>query len=339
MEANNVDSVIGSRADGLIEVDSGGDEDSGFGDEISRFTASIRSSVLEYPIENGRRYHAFRSGVYCLPNDELEQDRLDLTHVLMTTAIGGKLFLAPVDAGRIGRVLDIGAGTGIWSMAMGEEFPNLEVIGNDLSAIQPQWVPSNVRFIVDDIESPWPPQPSFDFIFCRYMAACIENWPQLVERVYENLNPTGWAEFQDFDLVFHSQDGSSSLPPSTCSNIIFWSSQMFEAVRLTSREPHPGPHLEQWVRAAGFTNVHCQRFSLPIGSWAKEKRLKEVGLLNLAQILDGLEAFSLRCFCQVLGWEREEVLELLEKVRAEMMNRRVHLQLEFYVVYGQKDCM
>jgi hypothetical protein len=28
----------------------------------STFTASITSSILDYPVENGRRYHAFRSG-------------------------------------------------------------------------------------------------------------------------------------------------------------------------------------------------------------------------------------------------------------------------------------
>ncbi len=74
--------------------------------------------------------------VYCLPNDEvgtfpsvtrrlklcqltrfrpaqLEQERLDLTHVLLTMAIGDKLFLAPINPSKIGRVLDIGTGTGI----------------------------------------------------------------------------------------------------------------------------------------------------------------------------------------------------------------------------------
>lgn len=28
----------------------------------SNFTDSVRASILTYPIENGRRYHAFRSG-------------------------------------------------------------------------------------------------------------------------------------------------------------------------------------------------------------------------------------------------------------------------------------
>lgn len=48
-----------------------------------------------------------------MPNDDLEQDRLDLSHALMTKAIGDKLFLAPVDTDKLQRVLDIGTGTGI----------------------------------------------------------------------------------------------------------------------------------------------------------------------------------------------------------------------------------
>lgn len=33
-------------------------------------TESIRSSILDYPIEHGRRYHAFKPGTYHRPNDE-----------------------------------------------------------------------------------------------------------------------------------------------------------------------------------------------------------------------------------------------------------------------------
>jgi ubiquinone/menaquinone biosynthesis C-methylase UbiE len=57
--------------------------------------------------------------VYCLPNDELEQDRLDLSHLLMTKAIGDKLFLAPIDMDKTQRVLDIGTGTGICTHKLG----------------------------------------------------------------------------------------------------------------------------------------------------------------------------------------------------------------------------
>ncbi|KAK4111631.1 S-adenosyl-L-methionine-dependent methyltransferase [Canariomyces notabilis] len=313
-----------------VEVDE--DHDSVISDDVSALTASITSSILDYPVENGRRYHAFRSGVYCLPNDELEQDRLDLSHLLMTKAIGDKLFLAPIDMDKTQRVLDIGTGTGICTMAMGDEYPNAEILGNDLSAIQPPWVPPNVKFEIDDVECPWVYSRPFDFIFCRYMAACIKDWPKLVGSVYDNLSPGGWAEFQDFDLQYYSEDGS--LAPD--SHTAKWIGTLLDAARKTGREPCPGPKLEEWVREAGFTKVTHQRFRLPIGAWPKDPHLKEVGTYNMAQVMSGLEAFSLRLFCGVAGWSKEEVLALLAMVRRELKSSSLHAQFDFHVVYGQK---
>ncbi|EKG18761.1 hypothetical protein MPH_03987 [Macrophomina phaseolina MS6] len=72
-----------------IEVDDGVSEaDSAFCSQSSQST-SVTSSVFNYRYENGRRYHAFREGTYALPNDEKEQDRLDLFHHISTLILGG----------------------------------------------------------------------------------------------------------------------------------------------------------------------------------------------------------------------------------------------------------
>lgn len=47
------------------------------------------------------------------------------------------------------------------------------------------------------------------------------------------------------------------------------------------------------VEDAGFRNVVHQKFRLPVGPWPKDPGLESVGMYNLAQVLDGLEAFSL----------------------------------------------
>ncbi|KNB17591.1 hypothetical protein FOXG_15089 [Fusarium oxysporum f. sp. lycopersici 4287] len=192
-----------------VEVDTRpvNDSDSTLSSEISTYTASLTSSVLNYPTEFGRQYHAYNADSYNFPNDEAERERLDLTHLLITKGIGNRLFLAPVDLNRSARVLDIGTGTGIWAICVGEEYPSAEIIGNDLSAIQPTWVPPNVKFEVDDVEQPWV-HDKFDYIFSRYMSTSILDWPKLVENVFEHLHPGGWAEFQDFDLLYYSEDGS-----------------------------------------------------------------------------------------------------------------------------------
>lgn len=50
---------------------------------------------------------------YVLPNDDLEMERLDVTHTMVARALGERLYLAPVDKEKVQRILDVGTGTGI----------------------------------------------------------------------------------------------------------------------------------------------------------------------------------------------------------------------------------
>jgi len=250
----------------------------------------------------------------------------------MVQGHGGKVVLAPLQGAKMPRILAIRTRTRIWAMCMGDEFPNAEVLANDLSAVQPNWVPPNVKFEIDDVESPWLHNIPFDYIFCRYMAACIKDWPKLVGSIYENLAPGGWAEFQDFDLQYYSEDGSLTEEHDTMK----WINTLLEAARKIGRDPCPGASLEKWVKDAGFRDVVHQKFRFPVGPWPKDPKLKEIGMYNLSQVLQGLEGFSLRLFCDVLGWQQEEVLVLTSKVRKELRNMSIHAQFDFHVVYGRK---
>lgn len=121
-------------------------------------SASITASVVDYEFENGRRYHAYKAGSYPLPNDEVcilprtglqllrhglpsalqpELERIDIKHHVTLLLTGGNLHLAPLVNPK--RILDIGTGTGIWAIAMAEQYPHAQVIGTDLSPVQPQW--------------------------------------------------------------------------------------------------------------------------------------------------------------------------------------------------------
>ena len=69
-----------------------------------------------------------------LRNDDVEQERLDITHHVFRLALGSELCVTKLDRPR--RILDVGTGTGIWAVDMGDEFPSAEIIGTDLSPIQ-----------------------------------------------------------------------------------------------------------------------------------------------------------------------------------------------------------
>jgi hypothetical protein len=69
---------------------------------------------------------------------------------------------------------------------VGDEYPGAEVIGLDLSPIQSAWVPPNVKFYVDDVESDWVEKPgSVDFIHARHVRMAIKDWPKLLDQAYK----------------------------------------------------------------------------------------------------------------------------------------------------------
>lgn len=200
-------------------------------------------------------------------------------------------------------------------------------------------VPANVKFEMDDAEEEWTFQEKFDFIHVRYMAAAIVDWSKLMRQAFDFTVPAGWAEFQDFDLQYYSDDGSLTENMSLSK----WLKMLLDASKKSHREPCPGPQLERGLIDAGFTNVVSRRMRLPIGLWPKDKHLvrvvkiilcqadtvqKVLGCWNLVQIEDGLEGFSLRLLTQVLGWDPAEVQVLLAKVRKDLRNPKIHAQFD-----------
>jgi SAM-dependent methyltransferase len=194
------------------------DADSTLGSEnASLRSTSVTSSIYDYKYDNGRRYHAYREGRYPLPNDEAEQDRLDLSHHMFRLILGGALFRAPIRKHH--HVLDIGTGTGIWAIDFADEFPSALVIGTDLSPIQPSIVPPNCRFYVDDVESEWTFDEKFDFIHGRAIGGSIANFELLYRRIYDNLNPGGWVEIQEYESSFYSDDDPQLLLAPNCKKL------------------------------------------------------------------------------------------------------------------------
>jgi hypothetical protein len=96
------------------------DADSAYGD-IASETASLTSSIMRGRYENGRRYHAYQEELYPFPDDEEEQDRLDIKYASLQCVFSDKILFAPIKDPQ--QVLDIGTGTGIWAIDAGEAFP------------------------------------------------------------------------------------------------------------------------------------------------------------------------------------------------------------------------
>jgi SAM-dependent methyltransferase len=237
------------------------DLDSALGsDTSSHRSTSVTSSIYNYRYENGRRYHGYRDGKYLLPNDEAEQDRLDFHHHLFRLIIGGKLFRAPI-GDKPQRVLDFCTGTGIWAIDFADEYPSAFVIGTDLSPIQPNVVPPNCQFYVDDVESEWTfrRDETFDFIHGRAIGGSIANFEPLYRRIYENLNPGGWVEIQEYESAFYSDDDPTLSKAPNCKK---WGDLCNYASEKVGRIFAIAHEQKQKLIDAGFVDVHDDTYKV-----------------------------------------------------------------------------
>ena len=110
-----------------------------------------------------------------------------------------------------------------------------------LPKIQPNAVPLNVFFEIDDAEEEggwtWP-EDEFDLVHFRTMTGAFRSWEDMYRESYKHLKPGGWIEVIDFDD--HGQFLSYFGPDTT---IAEWFRAIGEATRLSGR-PRTSSHLE-----------------------------------------------------------------------------------------------
>ncbi|OGM50929.1 UMTA methyltransferase family protein [Aspergillus bombycis] len=266
-----------------------------------------------------------------MPNDEAEQDRLDLVHHMLSVILNGELFLAPVKNPQT--ILDLGTGTGIWAIDVADQFPTAKVIGNDLSPIQPSWVPPNVEFVVDDFENVWMHDRNyFDYIHARTISGCVQDWERLMKQAYDHLKPNGYFECAEFVIDAFSDDGTFKQESPYREYI----DNLNEAGEITGRPMNVATSLQAWMKKTGFKGVTEAVYALPYGLWPKDPHLKEIGKWQYAQAPEGVEAYGLRLYTQVLGWPESEAKLHQALVKQQLRDRSLHIYGKLYVVYGRK---
>jgi SAM-dependent methyltransferase len=166
----------------------------------------------------------------------------------------GQHHLAPIEKS-IHRVLDIATGTGIWAIEFASEHPAAEVIGTDLSPIQPEYVPANCSFQIDDAEDPWTFSQPFDYIHGRLLATCFKNFPGVVKQAFDGLRPGGYLELQDVVPTVcydNSWEGSEYQR---------WISLLVEGGKALGMDWDKAAKYKRYLEEAGFVDVEQVEFA------------------------------------------------------------------------------
>ncbi|EWZ35988.1 hypothetical protein FOZG_11768 [Fusarium oxysporum Fo47] len=259
--------------------------DSAFGDDAESSTTSISSSILEYRKFQGRTFHSERYNTeYFTPNDEQQRDSIDITYHVLTLLLDGKPTLVPLkDNIQLKRVLDVGTGTGI---DFADEHPDAEVIGTDLSPIQPRWVPPNVKFELEDATKDWTrPENHFDLVHVRFLIGAIADWGTLFKEASHRCKPGGFVESGEINPTFYSDNGTID----GVGALQTWNRLVIESGKGFGRSFTDIENDVQLFREAGLVDVKSFDFKAPIGGWPKDEKMRKVGQFLRASIENDLE--------------------------------------------------
>ena len=277
---------------------------------------------------------------YHFPNDPTESERLDEQYEVIKMAMDGHLHLCPFSRQQPPRrVLDIATGTGTWAIEIGDQYPEAQIIGTDLSPIQPPFVPPNVRFFVEDsyvspylYSSTHTGRTNMGFtgqrigihsfrntrvIFLILMLILPRDYPELFDFIHTRVTIGCWTDMQRQIIqraYDHLQPGGwlecQEIPAiPSCDDgtmapdnpFLLWSTDIAEASERANRPANVGAQLKDWLREVGFVDVQETVFKLPVGGWPKEIRLKHIGMLWQRNLLEGLSGLTLRLFHHFLG--------------------------------------
>lgn len=311
------------------------DEDSAYGEELTDTTAALCDSAEKFEKKYGREYVThYQDGSFPYPNDPYEQGRLDMFHHHVTNYLadgesgrGRRLFFAPIKpCGK--NILDIGTGTGIWAIEMGDKYPKASIFGSDLSPIQPELVPQNVQFILDDLDRDWYDHLQYHFIHCRNLGGSIKDWPNLISEIYQHLEAGGWVEFHELSTKFTSEDGKSHGP----SELI---KDLDEACSNTGRILDPTPSIKDWLVEAGFDHVRQETFKFPIGDWPTDSKEKQIGTAMREYIFHGLHGMTERPLRETLGRSKKEA-EMCRMTARATMSQGARLSVDYVMTMAQK---
>ncbi|KAI1074841.1 S-adenosyl-L-methionine-dependent methyltransferase [Whalleya microplaca] len=291
-------------------------------ESISQF-GSVASTIYRHAYENGRR------------------NREDIKHVAFLELTRGKYFFSPI-GDYPQKIIDLGTGTGAWAIEVAEMFPSAEVVGCDLSPIQPLWVPSNVTFIIDDIADEWAHGDDWDLVHIRQRycsAPLVQRGTLAVQTNYQvsepsripHIRPGGWIEIQEYGGIIKCDDGT--MPADSL--VVRFFELIGEALAKRGAQWTVANDIQEHLLQAGFVNIQCKKFKCPIGTWPKAKRLRLIGLYMKPVISELFDGLAPRMF-QALEKSPKQMEDFLTGAQNELHTTNAHMYVDYFMWYAQK---
>lgn len=253
-------------------------------------------------------------------------ERLALNHYIAKDEMGGALLRTPVDTSRPLKVLDSGTGDGTWLLDLASSLPTPltgahEFVGSDINPEPfPESPPANVKFVVQDINKPWPgPElDQYDVVHQRMtFYAAGPNPSGAIANLQSIIKPGGWIQLVEASMDFPPDLVNPEKTPAFLDMM-----KLVRSIANTTGTPHQlAKELGSLLEKAGFTDIGEEDVHLRFGRTNKDEKLGRDGVRSCLLTVQGITGFaqSLPPEKQLIPQERYATLEAdLEKELTEV---------------------
>jgi hypothetical protein len=182
-------------------------------------------------------------------------------------------------------------------------------------------IPKNVHFEIKDAEDPWQFPQKFDYIHGRAILSCFREPFTVIQQAFNSLSPGGYLELQDGYFPF---EYVGDIPKDSA--LYKWNEIVAAGAAKSGRPWTNCKYYKQWMEEIGFEDVTEKKFYWPTNAWAEGAYYKTVAAWWQADLLQGLEAISLKVM-GLMGWEADKIRNFLVDVRRDVRDTSIHAYL------------
>ena len=269
------------------------------------------------------------------PESGAEMARLLAQDHIITKGMGG-LFSERSDLSSIHRILDAACGPGGWAIEVAFTYPEIEVVGFDISQVMIDYANAraqvqgldNAEFLVMDIQKPLDfPDESFDLVNARFINFLpTATWPKLMQEFKRITRPGGAIRLTESEWwYFTNSPALESLNAMIIRALKLQGASFTESGRFTGVLPMLG----RFLLDAGCVSVNYKSHVIDysFGTEAHEGFRRDA-----AAVFKLFQPFIVRMGVA----EQEEVNQLYERMQFEMLKEDFRGLMLPLTAWGQK---
>lgn len=186
----------------------------------------------------------------------------------------------------------------------------------------------------------------FDYIHGRILGSYFASHLNVFKSAFDALRPGSWIEMQYYEFPFRCVDNSIK-----GTGFEKWIDAVSWGCAKLGRDWKRVPLYSSYIRECGFADVQETLVAWPVGSWAKDEKMKTLRAWCEENVLEGMHDWGAAVLTCGLGMSAEVQMMLME-ARNSIKSRKRHvlfpckfphllreekrITLGRYIVYGRK---